>query len=131
MANNMKDIQKAMVIKNSQMSQMGGAKVQSGPGKMPAGSAAAGGNGLDVLKKISTDSNANATPKKNALDIDAIADVVGTQLAEMDATIRIIMGKMDEIYQEHQQLMAAVKAAQGGPAAPPAPPQPGAPASGV
>lgn len=115
--NDMDPIMNSMKMKNAQMAKVGSAKVQ----------APAAGQGVSGLQRIVSDSDANATPKKNAMDINEIAGVV----IEHDMAFKAMVPKLDEMYQKVEAIMQALQGAQDGSGAAPQPPQGNIPGQGV
>lgn len=123
MANGMDGIMQAMKAKNAMVSQAGAAKVAT-PGAGASGGLPQGGVPSSEIQRIAGDSNADASPQKNAADLDIIA----LKLLEFDEIFKVMLPALDKMQAEHNELMQALAAAQGGTAAPvPAvPPQGGA-----
>ena len=87
-------------------------------------------SGTADLERIASDSNANASPQKNAGDLD----IVAMKLIEHEKVFEIIMPGLDEMKYKVDAIWDALTQAQGGAAAPAAPApqaQPPVPPQGV
>jgi hypothetical protein len=66
-------------------------------------------SGGEDLQRIASDSNANATPQKNAADIDIIA----MKMLEFQATFELIMPGLDEMKYKVDAIYEALQQASG------------------
>jgi hypothetical protein len=83
---------------------------------------------MQALQHVATDSNADATPKKNALDIDQVATACLMKFHEYDSVFTVMLPAIDKMKVEHEQIMQALQQSQGGQAqAQPTPPTPPVP----
>jgi len=86
----------------------------------PSANQGAGLTGTQDLQRIASDSDANATPQKNAADIDIIA----LKMLEFQATFELIMPGLDEMKYKIDTIFEALQQASGQGAPAPQPPAP-------